>query len=175
LEFSCSFSRVMTQNLASISSVSGAQGVPFNSLALSSFLVNLGFFRHAQAIGHGDDADAVEERLVVLVGLEDRPLRLVEWARMMPANGMGPASPCRCNCLPAWPSAGDANTLIGRLEHLDEFEQSLIGAAQSAREGIGVGIVLAEMFELADIDLARGARKYPWLFSSPGSVLAMAI
>jgi hypothetical protein len=41
-----------------------------------------------------------------------------------------------------------------RLEHLDELEKTLIGAAESAGEGIGVGIVLAEVLELADIDLA---------------------
>ena len=45
--------------------------------------------------------------------------------------------------------------LDGRLEHLDKFEQSLIGAAESPREGISIGIVLAEMFQLADIDFAH--------------------
>ena len=41
-----------------------------------------------------------------------------------------------------------------RLEHLDEFEHALIGLAQAARVAVGVGIVLAEQFQLADVDLA---------------------
>src|SRR5438067_9701131 len=45
-----------------------------------------------------------------------------------------------------------------RLEHLDEFHQTLRRAVEAAREGIGVGIVLAVHLELADIDLADKAR-----------------
>ena len=45
-----------------------------------------------------------------------------------------------------------------RLEHLDEFQQALRRAVEPAREGIGVGIVLAEDLELADVDLADEAR-----------------
>ena len=41
-----------------------------------------------------------------------------------------------------------------RLEHFDEFEQALRGAAEAARIAVGVRIVLAEMLELADVDLA---------------------
>ena len=44
-----------------------------------------------------------------------------------------------------------------RLEHLDEFHQALGRAVKPAREGIGVGIVLAEHLQLADIDLADEA------------------
>src|SRR5437763_4325184 len=46
----------------------------------------------------------------------------------------------------------------GRLEHLDEFHQTLRRAVEAAREGIGIGIVLAVHLELADIDLADKAR-----------------
>src|SRR5437762_14157568 len=46
----------------------------------------------------------------------------------------------------------------GRLDHLDEFHQTLRRAVEAARKGIGVGIVLAVHLELADIDLADEAR-----------------
>src|SRR3546814_15586255 len=39
-----------------------------------------------------------------------------------------------------------------RLEHLDEFEQPLGGAVQAAGIAVGVGIGLAEILELADVD-----------------------
>ena len=42
-----------------------------------------------------------------------------------------------------------------RFEHLDELEQALIGKAQSAGIAVGIGIVLRELVELADIDLAH--------------------
>ncbi|MNM69603.1 hypothetical protein D3C81_812020 [compost metagenome] len=41
-----------------------------------------------------------------------------------------------------------------RLEHLDEFHQALVGAAQGAGVAVGVGVVLREFFQLADIHLA---------------------
>jgi len=44
-----------------------------------------------------------------------------------------------------------------RLEHLDEFHQALGRAVQATREGIRIGIVLAEELELADVDLADEA------------------
>ncbi len=40
------------------------------------------------------------------------------------------------------------------LEHLDEFEQALVGEAQPARIAVGVRVVLRKRFELADVDLA---------------------
>ncbi len=44
--------------------------------------------------------------------------------------------------------------LDGRLEHLDEFEDALVGTIQATRIAVGIGIVLGESFELADVDLA---------------------
>ena len=41
-----------------------------------------------------------------------------------------------------------------RLEHLDEFEQALVGQAQAARVAVRVGIVLRMALQLADVDLA---------------------
>jgi hypothetical protein len=61
-----------------------------------------------------------------------------------------------------------------RLEHFHEFQQALVGQAQAARVAVGVGIVLRILFQLADVDLADQA-EMSWLFSSPGSVLAMPI
>ena len=45
-----------------------------------------------------------------------------------------------------------------RLEHFDEFHQSLVGAAQGAGVTVGVGIVLRVMLEHADIYLADQRR-----------------
>ena len=42
-----------------------------------------------------------------------------------------------------------------RLEHFHEFKKTLIGAAQSPGEGVGVRVVLAEMLQLADVHLAH--------------------
>src|SRR5256886_252441 len=41
-----------------------------------------------------------------------------------------------------------------RLEHLDEFEDALVGAVQAAGIGVGIGVVLGERFQLANVDLA---------------------
>src|SRR6478736_8153634 len=41
-----------------------------------------------------------------------------------------------------------------RLEHLDEFEDALIGAIEPARVAVGVWVVLGVGLKLADIDLA---------------------
>jgi len=45
--------------------------------------------------------------------------------------------------------------LDGRLEHLDEFHQALVGAAQGPGVAVGVGIVLGIVLQLADIHLAH--------------------
>ena len=45
-----------------------------------------------------------------------------------------------------------------RLEHLDEFEDALVGAVEAAGIAVGVGIVLGERLQLADVDLADQRR-----------------
>jgi len=45
-----------------------------------------------------------------------------------------------------------------RLEHLDEFEDALIGAIETPGIAVGVGIVLRVGLELADVDLADQRR-----------------
>jgi hypothetical protein len=44
-----------------------------------------------------------------------------------------------------------------RFEHFDELQDALGRTVQAAGEAVGVRIVLAEPFELADIDLADKA------------------
>ncbi len=41
-----------------------------------------------------------------------------------------------------------------RLEHLDEFENALVGTVQAAGIGVGIGIVLGKGLQLANVDLA---------------------
>ena len=45
-----------------------------------------------------------------------------------------------------------------RLEHFDEFEQALRRPVEAARIAVGVRVVLREMLELADVDLADEGR-----------------
>src|SRR6185437_13701746 len=54
----------------------GAMGI-VEIAARKQLLVDRGFFRYAQAIGNGNDRDAVEKGLVVLVGLEQLPFGFV--------------------------------------------------------------------------------------------------
>ena len=96
----------------------------------------------AQAIGHLDDVDAVDERLVVPVVLERLPLRLVrvredDAVERDRAEALG-------TLVVALLGRGQQRVehLDRRLEHLDELEQALIRAAQAARVAVGVGVVL---------------------------------
>ena len=108
----------------------------------------------AQAVGNLDHADAVEERLVVLVGAEALPLALVGVGDDQALIGH------RADVLGADVGAvlrgGQERVqhLERRLEHLDELEHALRRAVEAARVGVGVGVVLAEVLELADVDLA---------------------
>src|SRR5437868_14860073 len=45
-----------------------------------------------------------------------------------------------------------------RLEHLDEFEDALVGAVQAAGIGVGIGVVLGERYQLANVDVADQRR-----------------
>ena len=45
-----------------------------------------------------------------------------------------------------------------RLEHLDEFENALVGAVQAAGVAVGIRIVLGKGLQLADVDLADQRR-----------------
>ncbi len=118
-------------------------------------LVDLLFLRDAEAIGHLDDADAVQERLVVLVGAEALPLALVGVRDDDALVGQ------RTHVLRAHVRAvlrrGQQRVqhFDGRLEHLDELEKPLRGAVETARVGVGVGVVLPVELQLADVDLAN--------------------
>ncbi len=77
-----------------------------------------------------------------------------ECARMMPWNGIGPERLGADVIAFLRRREQRVKHLDRRLEHLDEFEKSLIGPAQRAGIAVGVRIVLAVMLELSDIDLA---------------------
>ena len=126
--------------------------------ALEQLGVDHRLFRHPEAIGHLDDADAVEEGFVVLVVLELLPFRLVGMGEHDPLVGKG-ADVLGAGVVPLL-RRGEKRMqdLDRRLEHLDEFEQPLRGAVQAAGIAVGVGIVLREVFELADVDLADQRR-----------------
>src|SRR5579862_5863491 len=121
--------------------------------AADQLLVDLRLLADAQAIRHRHHADAVEEGLVVLVGLEHGPFGLVGMRQDRAVERDG-AQRLGADVI-AFLRRGQQGMqhLDRRLEHLDKFEQALIGAAQPARERIGVRIVLAVMLELADVDL----------------------
>ncbi len=44
--------------------------------------------------------------------------------------------------------------LDGRLEHFHEFHQPLVGQTQRARVGVGIRVILREVFEFTNIHLA---------------------
>ncbi len=125
---------------------------------LEQLLVDLALLDDAQAVRHLDDADAVDERLVVLVVLEGLPLRLV---RVGEDDALiGNAADILGAAIIALLRRRQQRVehLDRRLEHLDELEDALRRPVEPARVGIGVGIVLAEEFQLADVDLADQRR-----------------
>jgi hypothetical protein len=61
-----------------------------------------------------------------------------------------------------------------RFEHLDEFKHALVGEAQAAGIAVGVGIAL-RMVPSLRMSIFPTSEEMSWLFSSPGSVLVMAI
>ncbi|MNQ20935.1 hypothetical protein D3C85_340340 [compost metagenome] len=118
------------------------------------FLVDLDFVGDAQAVGHLDDVDTVDERLVVLVVAEVVPFRLVGVGQQDAAVGNRPEA--LGAVVVAFLGGGQQRVqhLDRRLEHLDEFHQALVGPAQGAGITVGVGVVLREFLQLADIHLA---------------------
>ncbi len=121
-------------------------------------VVDLDLIRDAQAVRHLDDVDAVDEGLVVLVVAEAVPLRLVGVGQQDAA--VGNRAQALGAVVVALLSRGQQRVqdLDRRLEHLDEFHKALVGPAQRARVAVGVGIVLREFLELADIHLAHQRR-----------------
>ena len=120
--------------------------------------VDLRLLGGAEAVRHLDHADAVEERLVVLVGLELLPLGLVGVGDDDALIGHG-ADVLGAD-VRAFLRRGQQRVqhLDRRLEHLDELEDALGRAVQPARVAVGVGVVLAQVLELADVELADEAR-----------------
>ena len=137
--------------------IRGAVGVG-QGTAGQEFLIDLDFITDAQAIGHLDDVDAVNEGFVVLVVAEGVPLGLVGVCQDHAVEGYSPQ-----------PLGAVVVALLGRgeqrvqyldrcLEHLDKFHQPLVGAAQGTGIAVGVRIVLRKLLELANIDLADQRR-----------------
>ena len=122
--------------------------------ARDQFLVDLLLFGDAQAVRHLDDADAVDEGFVVLVTFEALPFRFVR----VRENDAGERD--RTDILAADIIAflrrceQRVQHLDRRLEHLDEFENALVGTVEAAGIAVRIGIVLRIGLELADIDLA---------------------
>src|SRR6185312_2165128 len=114
----------------------GAMGI-VEIAARKQLLVDRGFFRHAQAIGNGNDRDAVEKGLVVLVGLEQLPFGFVGM-RQDDAAERDRSQRFGADVI-AFLRRGQQRVqhLDRRLEHFDEFQKPLIGAAETARERIG--------------------------------------
>ena len=116
--------------------------------------VDLDLVADTQAVGHLDDVDAVDERLVVLVVAEAVPFGFV---------GVGQNHAVERNCPHAFGTVVVAllgrgqqrmEDLDRRFEHLDELKQALVGPAQTAGVAVGIRVVLRKLFQLADIDLA---------------------
>ena len=121
---------------------------------LEEFGVDHRLLGHPQAVRHLDHADAVEERLVVLVVLELLPLGLVGMGEHNALVRQG-ADVLGARVI-AFLGRGQERMqdLDRRLEHLDEFQETLGRSVEAARVAVGVRIVLREMLELADVNLA---------------------
>ena len=94
-----------------------------------------------------------------------------EWAKVIPLNGRGGDTfrPVVVS-LPGSPSAG-CSTLIGAL-NISTNSIILVSAAQRTGIAVGIRVILCEVFQLTDINFTHQRRNI-WLFSSPGSVLAV--
>ena len=137
-------------------------------------VVDLRFLGDAQHVGHLDHVDAVDEGLVVLVVLERAPLGLVR-VRHHDAGEGDRADVFRADVVAFLRRRQQrVQHLDRRLEHLDEFEHALVGAVEAARIGVASGSFCACISSLRMSTLPT-SEETSWLFSSPGSVLAMPI
>ncbi|OMP13912.1 hypothetical protein COLO4_00647 [Corchorus olitorius] len=121
-------------------------------------VVDLDLVADPQAVRHLDDVDPVDERLVVLVVAEAVPLRFVGVGQQ--DTGVGDRAQAFGTVVVAFLGGGKQRVqdLDRGLEHLDEFHQALVGPAQCTRIAVGVGVVLREFLQLADIHLAHQGR-----------------
>ena len=120
-------------------------------------LVDALFFGRTEAVGNLDHADAVDERFVVLVVLERCPFRFVRVSQHDTVERDG-RDGFRADVVAFLGRRQQrVQHLDRRLEHLDELHHPLVAPVQGAREGVGVRIVLAEAFQLANVGLADEA------------------
>ncbi|MCY1417216.1 hypothetical protein D9M71_327440 [compost metagenome] len=118
------------------------------------FVVDFHFVGNAQAVRDLDDVDPVDERLVVFVVAETVPFRFVgvrqqDAGERNRTEAFSTVVVTFLGCREQWVQDFDRG-----LEHLHEFHQTLVGPAQRARIAVGIGVVLREFFQLADIHLA---------------------
>jgi hypothetical protein len=99
-----------------------------------------------------------KKRLVVLVVAKGLPLALVAVGQhhAIKRNGAEAFRPFEV----AFLGGGEQGVqhFDGRLEHFHKLEQALVGQAQAAGEAVGVGVVLREAFQLANVHLAHQGR-----------------
>jgi hypothetical protein len=129
------------------------QGAVGEELVVDADLVG-----HAQAVGHLDGVDPVEKGLVIAVVAEGDPFGLI---------GVGHYDAVKRNraetfraLVVAFLGRGEERVqdLDGRLEHLDELKQTPVGQAQAAGVGVGIRVILGELLEHPDVDLADQGR-----------------
>ena len=122
---------------------------------VKQFLVDFDLFGNAQAVRHLDDVDAVKKRLIVFVVAEGHPFRFVG-VRQDNAVKRQRGDPLRTVVVPFLRRGQQGvQHLNRRLEHLNEFHDPLVSAAQRAGITVGVGIVLRVILQLADIDFTH--------------------
>ncbi|SVK52949.1 Uncharacterised protein [Acinetobacter baumannii] len=118
---------------------------------IQKLVVNFDLFRHAQAVRHLDDIHAVEERFVVLVVTEGHPLGFVGVRQNNAAERQG--GDTFGAVVVAFLGCGQQRMqhLDRRFEHLDEFHNPLVGAAQGAGIAVGVRVVLRVVLQFTDV------------------------
>src|SRR3978361_853163 len=121
-------------------------------------LVDPALLCHPQAVGDLDDTDSVEKSFIGAIIAKTLPLGLI---RMSEENALERDSAdvfgAQIIALLRRSQQGMQH-LDRRLEHLAEFEDSMVCLVEAARKPVGIWIVLAEGLQLADIDLANQRR-----------------
>src|SRR5690606_9080688 len=121
-------------------------------------VVNLDFFGDTDAVGHLHDVNTIEKGFIVFVVAEGLPFRLVRMGeyRAFEGNRAHTLGAVVVTLLSG--SQQRVQHLDGRLEHLDEFHDALVGATQAAGKCISIGIALRKFLKLADIDFTHQCR-----------------
>ena len=131
-----------------------AVGIPQAGVA-QQFVIDLHFFGDAQAVRHLDDIDPVDKGFIVFIVAEGMPLGFVgvRQHHAIERDGAHVFGAVVVSFL----GGGEqwVQHLDRCLEHFHELEQALVGPAQPPGKGVGVRIILGEVFQLANIHLAH--------------------